>query len=627
MGFREYVLIKFCLILCCLPFHGSGVLAQDQRVADSLGIIYKEGRLAGNEKLELLRNLSFNELHNPALSLRYAEKLIGLAHGEDNQLYLHRGYLQKGNTLLRLGELEKALEAFFKSSEAALNAGYLAGEGSGYMAVADVYSLEGNQGNAELYYDKAIQLLRKTEDSVALATALLNTADFYLHGQQYDLALSYFEEAGAIFKEANHRNGLAYYLGGVGMVLAGQGKNEEAKTKLNEAIAMLEDLKDYYPIAVYLNTLSHIYAIDNDLDRAQQAAQKSLQLAKTYGLKDQISEANLQLSQLYEKKGNIQGAYKYFKDYITYRDSVNNLATVREMANLRTNHELSQKQVQVDLLEKESELQLIKEKSQGKVMLAAIIALACVLIMAIGLLNRFLFIRKTKRIIEAEKNRSDNLLLNILPSETALELKQKGRVRAKKFESVSVLFTDFKGFTRYSEKLSPEALVKSVDFYFTKFDEIFENYGLEKIKTIGDSYMCSGGLHANTKDHALKMVYAAMDVLEFVEETKKNTNSDFKLDIRIGINSGPVVAGVVGNKKFAYDIWGDTVNVASHMESNSEPGKINIAENTYELVKDTFDCEYRGQINVKNRSKMKMYFVNGVKKPIIPTAKMANATF
>ena len=258
-----------------MPFQGSGIVAQDQRVADSLGIIYREERRTGNEQLELLRNLSFNELNDPALSLRYAEQLIGLAQAGDNPLYLHRGFLQKGNTLLRLGELEKALDAFFRSSEAALNAGYLAGEGSGYMAVADVFSLEGNEGNAALYYDKAIQLLRKTEDTVALATALLNTADFYLHNQQYDKALRYFEEAGVFFKELNHQNGLAYYFGGVGMVLAAQGKYEAAKTKLNEAIKMLEELKDYYPIAVYLNTLSHIYEIGNHLERAQLAAQKS----------------------------------------------------------------------------------------------------------------------------------------------------------------------------------------------------------------------------------------------------------------------------------------------------------------------------------------------------------------
>ncbi len=614
MRIREAV-VKVCCALCLMPFLVNGLFAQDQRTADSLGIIYREEKLTGDDRLELLRNLSFNELNDPALSLRYAEELIDLSQAEGNQLYLHRGYLQKGNTFLRLGELQKALDAFFKSSEAALKTGYLAGEGSGYTSMADVYSLEGNDDNAELYYNKAIGLLRKTSDSVALATAILNTADFYLHSKKYELALQYFEEAGTFFKEANHLNGIAYYLGGVGMVFAEQGKDEAAKAKLMEAIIMLEKLKDYYPIAVYLNTLSHIYAKKNDFDRALQTAHKSLQLSKTYGLKDQISDANLQLSELYEKKGRIVEAYKYFKDYVAYRDSVNNLATTRDLANLRTNYEITQKQNEVDLLEKESQLRSIKEKSQTNITIAAVVAFICVMIMALGLLNRYIFIRKTKRIIEAEKIRSDRLLINILPEETAMELKQNGKVLAKKFEAVTVLFTDFKGFTSYAENLTPEELVQSVDFYFTKFDEIFEKYGMEKIKTIGDSYMCCGGLHTHKRDHAIKMVQAAIEIVQFVEEIKNSSITALNFDIRIGINSGPIVAGVVGNKKFAYDIWGDTVNVASHMESNSLPGRINIAQNTYDLVKEVFDCEYRGEITVKNRGTMKMYFVNGLKHP------------
>jgi class 3 adenylate cyclase len=201
--------------------------------------------------------------------------------------------------------------------------------------------------------------------------------------------------------------------------------------------------------------------------------------------------------------------------------------------------------------------------------------------------------------------------LNILPEETALELKQNGKVQAKKFESVSVMFTDFKGFTEYADYLPPEKLVESVGFYFSKFDEIIEKYGLEKIKTIGDAYMCAGGLPFPNQDHALQTVHAALEILEFVEASKQNTKLDQPhFDVRIGINTGPVVAGVVGSKKFAYDIWGDTVNIAARMESNSEVGKINISENTYSLIKDDFTCEFRGEIEVKNKGKMNMYFVN-----------------
>mgnify|MGYP000430132785 CR=1 FL=1 len=138
-----------------------------------------------------------------------------------------------------------------------------------------------------------------------------------------------------------------------------------------------------------------------------------------------------------------------------------------------------------------------------------------------------------------------------------------------------------------------------------------EKYGLEKIKTVGDSYMCAGGLHEHKNDHAFNMIYAALEMIDFVEESKKMKVQDqTRFDIRIGINTGPVVAGVVGTKKFAYDIWGDTVNIASRMESMSEPGKVNISENTYALVKDDFDCAYRGEIEAKNRGKLKMYFVH-----------------
>jgi class 3 adenylate cyclase len=217
------------------------------------------------------------------------------------------------------------------------------------------------------------------------------------------------------------------------------------------------------------------------------------------------------------------------------------------------------------------------------------------------------------RIVEQEKNRSDKLLLNILPEETALELKQKGKVKAKKFECVTVLFTDFQGFTQFSQNLTPEKLVESVDFYYSKFDEIMDKYSLEKIKTLGDSYMCAGGLHHHATCHAEKMIQAAFEITKFVKESKKNNKDDHtRFDIRIGINSGPVVAGIVGTKKFAYDIWGDTVNVASRMESASESGKINISENTYELIKDHCDCTYRGEMFVKNKGMMKMYFVNRV---------------
>ncbi|TDE53083.1 tetratricopeptide repeat protein [Flavobacterium sp. GT3P67] len=580
------------------------ILAQEQKVADSLVKIYQKGNIENFEKLELLRNLSFNEVNNLRLSLRYAEELIVLSKLENNNLYLHRGYFQKGNKLRLIGDLNKSLDAFFKSAAAASKAKYNVGQGTTYSSIADVYSVMGNSKNAYIYYNKAIKLLRKTDNSIGLASALLNAGDEYFKNKKYDLALRNFKESGEIFKKADYLIGTAYNLGNIGMVYAEQGKDVLAMKYISKAIKILEELKDYYAISDYLTYMSAIYLKQNNQTTALNYALRSLELAQKYGLKDQISNSNLKLSELHQKIGNTAESFKYYKNHIAYRDSVTNLKSVQQMADLRTDYEVSQKQTEVDLLNQ-------GKKNQQIIAISSAISSGLVFLLAFGMFRRYKFIKKTNVIIEEEKNRSNSLLLNILPEETALELKQNGKVVAKKFESVTVLFADFEGFTQYAEILSPEKLVESVDYYFSKFDEIMEKYNLEKIKTVGDCYMCAGGLPFSTEDHAFKMVQAAFEIATFVRDSKNNNPlNDTRFEIRIGINSGPVVAGVVGTKKFAYDIWGDTVNIASRMESNSEPGKINVSENTYELIKDTFDCDYRGEIEVKNRGMMKMYFVN-----------------
>ena len=214
-------------------------------------------------------------------------------------------------------------------------------------------------------------------------------------------------------------------------------------------------------------------------------------------------------------------------------------------------------------------------------------------------------------IITNENKRSEELLLNILPHKVAEELKEKGETEAKQFDNVTVLFTDFVDFTGISEKLSPKELVAEIHLCFTVIDIIVEHNGLEKIKTIGDAYLAVCGLPNEDPDHAGKVVKAAKDILHFMNEHKNVLGDKVGLkDIRIGIHSGGVVAGIVGIKKFAYDIWGDTVNTAARMEQSSEPGKINISSATYELVKDEFNCIHRGKINAKNKGEIDMYFVD-----------------
>ena len=229
---------------------------------------------------------------------------------------------------------------------------------------------------------------------------------------------------------------------------------------------------------------------------------------------------------------------------------------------------------------------------------------------AVVLLFAGIFFNQRNKIKDGKK-KSDELLLNILPTEVAEELKAKGSAEAKMIDEVTVLFTDFKGFTQLSEKLSPKELVAEINECFSAFDLIMEKYGVEKIKTIGDSYMAAGGLPTTNKTHPEDVVSAALDIQKYMADhkAKKEAAGELYFEIRIGIHSGPVVAGIVGVKKFQYDIWGDTVNTASRMESSGAVGKVNVSGTTYELVKDKFTCEYRGEIEAKHKGMLKMYFV------------------
>ena len=213
--------------------------------------------------------------------------------------------------------------------------------------------------------------------------------------------------------------------------------------------------------------------------------------------------------------------------------------------------------------------------------------------------------------IRREKEKSDDLLLNILPLEIADELKDRGATTAKHFDEVTVLFTDFVNFTGAGERMGTQKLVEELHNCFKAFDEIISKYNIEKIKTIGDAYLAVSGLPVPEARHAENIMNAAMEIRAFMVQRKQQGNDTF--EIRIGIHSGSVVAGIVGVKKFAYDIWGDTVNTAARMEQKSEPGKINISQSTYDLIKEKYICTYRGEIEAKNKGIMRMYFVEGKK--------------
>jgi len=265
------------------------------------------------------------------------------------------------------------------------------------------------------------------------------------------------------------------------------------------------------------------------------------------------------------------------------------------------------------LLLQESELQLKSSRQRVSI----ILGIAGLLI---GGFATWLFVMARKnnqkleaknKEIEKEKERSEELLLNILPKDIASELKEHAKVQTRKFDECTVCFTDFINFSRISQILSPEQLISALDECFKAFDEIISRYNVEKIKTIGDSYMCAAGVPISNKSHAKDAVMAAIEMVAFLDKWNEEREKEglVRFDARIGIHTGPIIAGVVGVKKFAYDIWGDTVNVAARMESQSEAQKINISQSTYDLIKEEFSCESRGSMDVKNMRDLEMYYV------------------
>ncbi len=584
---KAYSIVGFFLVLAFVTS------AQNQKVADSLTIIYENGSFKQDQELEILRQLAINEVDIDE-KLIFSNKLIESAKLKNDNNFLIKGYLEKGNAFRLKSDLTSALESYIEGAKIAESADISFGEV--YTSIGDVYSISGNHYNAILYYDQAIGIFKNENDSNGIATVLLNMGQDYFDNGELDTALMHTISAATIYRNIDYPLGQAYALGNEGMIYAELGEDQAAEQQMNLAISIMEELGEFYPIAIYLTYVSDIYSNKNDSKTALMYAHQSLDIAKSHGLKQEISDASLKLSELYEKYNQTNKSLAYYKDYTLYRDSVNNLDAVHKMADLRTDFEVSKKQIEVDLLNQEKKTQRIIRNG---------------LMIFLGLISLLLIaLYRFYKAADREKSRSDKLLLNILPVKTAEELKENGKVAARKFESVTVLFTDFVGFTKYSETLSPEELVEIIDFYFSKFDEIVEKYGLEKIKTIGDAYMCAGGLPFPTEGHANKMIHAALDIRNFVKkEQQKKGEPKMPFDIRIGINTGPVVAGVVGFKKFAYDIWGDTVNVASRLETNSKDGEINISDSTYRLIKDQFKCEYRGEIEVKHKGLMKMYFV------------------
>ncbi len=399
-------------------------LGQDQNIADSLALVYKNEKPHDTIKLELLRNLSFNEVNSAELSLQYAEELISLSKELDDPLYLHRGFLQKGYNELLLGNLDEALKAQFMALEAVQRADYKVGIGNVLGAIADTYIVANDHSNGKLYYNKSIDIIRKTNDSIALASVLLNAGNAQRVSGNYDSSLLYFSESNFIFKKFDHYIGMAYNLGNSGMAYAQLGEHELASLSLNQAISILKKTKNYQPICEFLISSSDIYAKKDDLNIAISLAINSLTLAKKHHLKQQISEAHQKLFEFYDRLGDPNKSLLHYKQHIVYRDSVNNLSSVQKMANLRTEYEVNLREKEIDLLEEQDAL-------NRTYLLIGIVLLLLAIALLLYFRQRFL---NTKLIAQKERNEHNEKVQSLMQEHQtrALESMVQGKEDERK---------------------------------------------------------------------------------------------------------------------------------------------------------------------------------------------------
>ncbi len=412
----------------------SDVFAQDQKIADSLTHIYLQETIKDTARLDLLLNLSFNEVKDLQQGLKYSEELIALSQQAGNDIYLHAGYFIMGTKKRLLGNLNEALDAFFKSSEIAKKLNQLRGEGDAYGAIADIYSVGNNHANAISYYNKAIYTLRRSGDSISLASALLNAGDEFRKTQKYDSALLYFEEAKLIFDKVNYLSGKAYSLGNIGMVYASLGTNYLAEKNINEAIRLLEETQDYYPICDYLISMADVHLNKGDNRAALKYTLRSLYLSEQYGLNEQVAYASLKLYDLYEKTGHLNEAFKYYKKHIEYRDSINNISNVQKMADLRTNYEVTQKQVEVNLLYQQKRNQKNLAISLGVILGLSIIILGILFRNNQNKQKAYRALKLQKQETEAQKAKAEAALIE-------LQLTQKQLIQTAKMASLGELTT------------------------------------------------------------------------------------------------------------------------------------------------------------------------------------------
>jgi tetratricopeptide (TPR) repeat protein/class 3 adenylate cyclase len=545
------------------------------------------------------------------------------------------------------GDYSKAIGYYTQSLKIEEILGNKNGSASSFNNIGLIYYEQGDYAKAMANYTQSLQIHEELGDKTGIANALNNVGLIYKRQGDYSKAMANYTQSLQIKEELGDKNGIANSLKNIGLIYKSQGDNTKAMAYYTQSLKIEEELGNKTGIARSHNNIGNIYYEQGDYSKAIGYYTQSLQIKEELGDKNGIARSHNNIGNIYHDQGYYTKAINHSQRALILAQKVGNLTTINDVSESlyksykaigKTDEALKMYELHItsrDSLESETNqkevirleykyayekealadsIQFVQQQKVIQAELKAQKQQSYFLFTGLGLallLGGFIF--RQKRKVELEKGKSEKLLLNILPKETAVELKEKGSVAAKSYPMASVLFTDFKGFTSISEKMTPEQLLSELNYCYSEFDKIMQRNGVEKIKTIGDAYMATAGVPVKNTSHASDAVKAAIEITEFmlsyIENRRKNDQPYF--EVRIGIASGPLVAGVVGTYKFQYDVWGDTVNIAQRMESNGQPGKINISKSTYQQVKEEIDYSFslRREVDVKGKGKMEMYFV------------------
>jgi len=667
---RKFRLEKFFSFLVITGWFLNGNLpAQNRQKIDSLYALERAAK-DDTSRVNLLNTICQEYLvSEPEVALDYANQALDLA----TKLEYHRGeaYAYRNIALYHYNhnEFDKALENHSRSLDIFEKLEDKEGMLLSLNSLGLIYFRQGYYPLAIKYYLSVSLILEDIGDKAAIANNYCSIAKIYYKDGNYALALDYLQSALKIQLEQNDKQGLVENYNYMGNIYFQRNNLQMALDYYQKAIHIEEEVKDDLSLASCYNNLGKVYLQLNTFDlaldfqkkalkiqeehhedeavaftytyigqvdiRLSQTAlaitdyNKAIEIASGIDNKEILKEAYGGLSSIYAKQNNFQKAYQYFLLFTAAKDVILSKENSRSLSEVTVKYDTENKEKENELLTKDNLNKELHAKRQQLILKIMIGGSVFLLLLAFLFYWSFLqkksalkelaeknaIIVKQKEEGEKEKKRSEELLLNILPIETAEELKNYGKAAPRHYKMATVLFTDFKGFTTIAEKLTPEQLVFELDHCFCKFDEIISRYGIEKIKTIGDAYMCAGGIPIRNRSNPVDVILAAFELVDFIENWKREKISNGKeaWEIRVGIHTGPVVAGIVGSRKFAYDIWGDTVNTASRMESSGEAGKINISGETHAFVSNFFDCTFRGKIIAKNKGEIEMYFVDRIK--------------